>query len=175
MSSASTSSTIDLAQSAYNLGPFLFAILFVTTITLLAQRAYINAKDQKRTETFRVYFYSSFIFGFLLVMACVSWWIYDRISVKSYVYNVHIRGFDKIFGTLVSQDAYSQGETVADVLPVVNLVIIRKQPIQIGQSIQIELYPAEASGADSDVKYILVPISGYDNAFQYSNGKLLKE
>jgi hypothetical protein len=178
MSNISTSSTTDLAQSAYNLGPFLFSILFVTIVTLLAQRAYVNAKDEKRAETFRVYFYASFIFGFLLVITSVGWWIFDQYSAKWYVYKVGIQGFDKdsvVFSPQYLDDnIYSQDSSLNN-RNMTHFVFLSHRRFRNGEHIPINASDLSSIGDRPPLASVLdTTIDGSESEFSYANGKLTR-
>ncbi len=84
------SGTANLAGLAVEYGPFLFAILFITTITVYAQRVYSQTADAEHSQTFKQYFLISFGFGLFLVMVCVAFWIFDRLDSRQYTYTVDI-------------------------------------------------------------------------------------
>lgn len=173
MHSIDTSSASDMAQVAYDFGPFLFAILFITTITIFAQQAYVRETDPSRASALRIYFFGSFVFGLILVTTCVSWWIYDRISSKSYVYAVRIAGYDKDTVALSSSDAYSQEVTFPDRQSQANFVFVRSRPIPKGTSVEIDTYPPSGLGSGPEITRLAAPINGFDNRFIYSPpGKL---
>lgn len=174
MSDQITNNTLDTVRSAYDFGPFLFAILFITPLTALALRYYLKEQNPDRINTLKIYFYSSFIFGLLLVTTSVTWWIYDRVSSKSYVYTVRIDGFDKDSVALMSSEAYYQELMINDRQPEANFVFIKRRPIPKGQAMEIDAYPPSGVGAGPDITRLNAPINGYDNKFLYSaNGKLI--
>jgi hypothetical protein len=86
-----------LAATADEYGPFLFALLFIMVLTIIAQRAYAAAHTDDQIVTFRRYFYASFAFGLLLVVVCTLFWIYDRELPHQYVYTVDIRDVPTAF------------------------------------------------------------------------------
>lgn len=79
-----------LAATADEYGPFLFALLFVTSLTIIAQRAYAGATNPDQISTFRVYFFASFYFGLVLVTVSIMFWVYDREMPHKYVYTIDI-------------------------------------------------------------------------------------
>jgi len=70
-----------LAEIAYDFGPFFFAVLFTLVITSSARRWYLQAqrcRDLDTRNTYRNYFYASWLFGMLLVGVSVAWWLRSK-------------------------------------------------------------------------------------------------
>jgi hypothetical protein len=65
-----------LSNVAYQFGPFFFAVLFTLVITRSARQWYAQPNlEPEQQAAFRNYFYACWIFGMLLVVASVAWWI----------------------------------------------------------------------------------------------------
>src|SRR5215469_15946314 len=80
-----TDSIGSLVKLAYDFGLFLFALLFLLVVTRTSHKYYyeITGRTQppatpSQTAVYRLYFVSSFIFGIVLVIASVGWWIYSN-------------------------------------------------------------------------------------------------
>lgn len=65
-----------LAAIGFEYGPFFFAILFILVIPKSAGKLYSSAKASSDDKfTYRNYFYASWAFGMVLVVAAVLWWM----------------------------------------------------------------------------------------------------
>jgi hypothetical protein len=64
---------------SYEFGPFFFAIFFSLVIARTARGWYANARTSgagvEELATYRAYFRNSYIFGMVLVVASVAWWV----------------------------------------------------------------------------------------------------
>jgi hypothetical protein len=87
--------TADLASLAYEFGPFLFAIVYITGLTTYAQRVYAGAQNPEQVTTFRRYFLISFIFGLVLVLISVGYWVFDRLEQHEFAYVVDVQDTPK--------------------------------------------------------------------------------
>lgn len=131
--------TIDLAAVALEYGPFLFAILFVTYLTMLAQRAYAKADDAEERKTFRTYFFVSFFFGLALVSVCVTWWIYDRVKPQRYVYTVDIQDVPNQVRFIPTDACISQRPVDSQLsFQMVRAVFVEDRRLQPGQKLRLD-------------------------------------
>ena len=65
-----------LTNIAYQFGPFFFAVLFSLFITRSARKWYSAAADGTEDKrTYRKYFDASWVFGMMLVITSVAWWV----------------------------------------------------------------------------------------------------
>jgi hypothetical protein len=73
-----TAAVDTLAALAYQFGPFFFTVLFVLFITRTARSWYSGpnaSTDPQEKQTYRNYFRASYLFGMVLCMISVAWWI----------------------------------------------------------------------------------------------------
>lgn len=147
----------DLLPIAFQFGPFLFALLFMLFITRTAKSWMCEANarspsaDEVEKKTLRTYFVSTYVFGLLLVVLSVSWWLYFQyekhhvmegvisdLRVNQYVYSdsIYLRAIQKQMPAGPSyQDYY--------------FALVRTSPFRKGEKIQIkywEIVAASGSG-----------------------------
>ena len=135
----------DLAATAFEYGPFLFAILFVTGLTAIAQRAYSRAEKPEQIRAFRIYFFTSFFFGLILVTICVSTWINDREFTHRYVYTFEIQNVPPQV-SFWSSEACITKAPISDGVPVetVRAIYVEKTPLSPGSGLTITESPESA-------------------------------
>jgi hypothetical protein len=91
MESTSTPDVLEIAAKAFQLGPFLFAVLFNLVITVWAHRIYREAStrsnpsaSEKELNTYRLYFWLVVGFGIILVIVSIIWWF--KAQPEVYIY-----------------------------------------------------------------------------------------
>lgn len=163
--------TIDLAAVALEYGPFLFAILFVTYLTILAQRAYAKADDPDERKTFRTYFFVSFFFGLALVSVCVTWWIYDRVKPQRFVYTVDIQNVPTQVKFIPTDACISESLTDPQLpFQVVHAVFVEDKRLQPGQKLRLdELLQSSGLGKPPSPVQRLLSISEPNITIDYSD------
>jgi len=100
-------------KTAFEYGPFYFALLLLLTVSTLAGRTYRNVCKRPEStpaerETHRKYFVASYALGLVLVGVSVVWWVAFR--PKLYSYSVVIRNLHDYESVASERTVYFQPE-----------------------------------------------------------------
>ncbi len=159
------SDKIDIATSvktAFEYGPFYFAVLLLLTVSTLSGRAYRKisknqgaSADERRAH--RNFFVASYALGLFLVAVSVIWWLAYR--PKLYAYNVVIRDL-RDYETLISdRNVYFQAEITTLIdddgsqLRKEHILAIQDKPFEPGQRFKVELAKDHKKRGNSEIEY----------------------
>jgi hypothetical protein len=149
-----------LAATADEYGPFLFALLFVTSLTIIAQRAYAGATSPDQIATFRSYFFTSFYFGLLLVAVCIVFWIYDRELPHKYVYTVDINNVPATLNIQPTAGGNAEACSIPMPVPVngypvqrFHAIFIEDQRLRPGSHLDVVVSPSSGFGTPTNGQF----------------------
>jgi len=150
-----TDKVIQLTESAFKFGPFLFAILFTLVYANLAHRYYKKASPEDKA-TYRYHFGAITIFGWSLVIISLVWWFYDRPQV--YVFKgviENLREYEKLVSGKVYLRPQSKPKLI-DTSPEefrdVFFIAVRESPFEQGQTFEFS-YGKDRTGEMLEIEY----------------------
>ncbi len=135
-----------LAESAYQYGPMFFAVLFLLSVTRWAYKPFKETTSRtqpppspKEVATVRQVFFGSFIFGLVLVVVSVVWWIGYRPRI--FVFRGEIQDLQE-YESLAAEGVYFRTEpkAILDGMSLRNehFAIIQDSAFKSGQVFNIE-------------------------------------
>jgi hypothetical protein len=132
--------TLKIAKAASELGPFLFATLYILFVPRIAHKWWHDASEDNERRTLRIYFISSVGVGIILMSISIAWWIYSN-TQKQYFYQWTVTGLKE--GEHIASNYYSR-ISPHPTIPGATLVydqlflFVSNTPIEIGQKFTLD-------------------------------------
>jgi hypothetical protein len=150
---------------AKDFGPFMFAILFAIFVPFLSHKWYNQSLERTsppasdaEKKTYRIYFISSIVAGFVLITATTAWWFYENMQ-KNHVYQVTIKGLGE--KESIDSDYYHMSilRNPSSGMPKTHdyyFVVVQKEPFNIGQIFDVR-YLGEKAVENSRLGEAIMP------------------
>ncbi|MGE5049048.1 MAG: hypothetical protein ACM3PC_10790 [Deltaproteobacteria bacterium] len=156
-------SILDAAKTAFEYGPFYFAVLLLLTVSTVTGRAYRTVcqrpgATKQEIDAHRRVFESSFAVGLVLVVVSVVWWIAAR--PKVYMYTPVVRDLREYETVLSGRNVYFQAEPTSLIdddgaqKRSEHILVVQDHPFSPGQRFQLEFAKDHKSRGTYDLEYV---------------------
>lgn len=165
-----------LTETFFKYGPFFISLLFTIYITRWAHKIYRNANirvkpkaTKKELDTYRNYFYATFVFGFILVIVSIVWWLNYQSSW--HVYKGYISGLDD-YAKIYSEELYIKQKLIVidPNLPKVredHFIRVQEQPLESNQKFKIYYNKGQVQDDSEPLELEYVPLDNPEFCIEF--------